>query len=107
MFLSDERLEISIQDFRETRNYGEMGCEDQRSGKPNQSWVFLRVLAQNQGFLPLNRGSREWAGIEKQVERTRKLLKQHFGLAEDPLPLERGSGYHLRCKIGLAPSFQK
>jgi len=106
LFLSDERIEISIQDCRETWNYGEMGCADRRNGTPNQCWALLKILAQNQGFLPLNRGSSEWAAIEKQVERTRKFLREHFGLTEDPLPLKKGSGYRLRCHIGLAPSYR-
>ena len=105
-FLSDERVQISIGEQRETFNYAEMGFDDQRNGTPSRSWILLRGLAQNQGMIPeTGRGAKGWAAIEKQIERTRKLLQSHFGILEDPLPFVKGVGYRLGCKIWQARSF--
>ena len=106
LFVSDERVQIWIADEHETRNYTEMGFADQRNGTPSKSWRVLLTLAQNQGMIPVSgRSAKAWAAIEKQIERTRKLLQSHFGISENPLPFYKGVGYRLRCKIGCAPSF--
>jgi hypothetical protein len=108
VFLSDERVQIWYGRQPETCNYDEMGFVDRRNGTPSQSWILLRALAQNQGQIPTTgRSARPSAAFEKRIERTRKLLQTFFGLSEDPLPLEKGVGYRLRCKIGCAPSFEK
>jgi len=107
MFLSDERVQISTLGATETRNYAEMGFGDQRNGKPSTAWRILRTLAESQGCLPLNRGAQGWAAHEKHIERTRKLLRNHFGIAADPLPLEKGTGYQARFKIACGSSFDK
>jgi hypothetical protein len=108
LFLSDERVQIWIAGKPETRNYDEMGFADQRNGTPSKSWSVLRILAQNQGMIPVTgRSGKEWAAIEKQIERTRKLLQKFFGISGDPLPLEKHVGYRLRCKVRFAPSSDK
>jgi hypothetical protein len=107
-FLSEERVQTWIANQPETCNYAEIGFADRRNGKPNKSWAVLRFLAQNAGFLPTTgRGAKGWAAREKQIERTRKVLKNYFGISDDPLPFEKGVGYRLRCKIERAPSFYK
>jgi hypothetical protein len=107
-FISDERVQVWIAGKPETCNYAEMGFTDRRNGTPGKSWIVLRTLAQHQGMIPTaGRSGKGWAGIEKQIQRTRKLLQSYFGILKDPLPFERGVGYRLRCKIGRAPSFDK
>jgi hypothetical protein len=105
-FLSDERVEIQIGSQRETRNYEEMGFGDRRNGTPTKSWILLRGLASKQGIIPVEgRKQKGWAAIEKHIERTRKLLRKLFGITDDPLPFEKGTGYCLRCRIGRARSY--
>jgi hypothetical protein len=106
VFISDERVQIWIGDEHETRNYSEMGFADRRNRKPSRCWSVLRIVAQNQGFIPSEARTRikGWPALEKQIERTRKLLKSYFGLDENPIIFEKG-GYRLRCKIECAPSF--
>jgi hypothetical protein len=106
-FLSDERVQIRIQDKTETRNYGEMGFVDRRTGKPNQSWVILRALAQVGGTLEDSAAARKkWPAVEKNVQRIRKALREHFQLAGDPIPFIQGTGYRARFKIRCAASFE-
>ena len=106
LFISEERVQIWIGGELETRNYAEMGFDDKRNGTPSKSWDVLRLLAQNEGVIrTTGRAAKQWAALEKQIERTRKLLKSHFGIPEDPLPFEKGAGYRLRCSIGSTPAF--
>jgi hypothetical protein len=104
-FISDERVRILVAGQPQTFNYDEMGFGDRRSGKSNRAWAVLRLLAQTKGVLgTTNRGSKNWAPLEQQISRTRKLLKRHFGLSEDPLPFEKAVGYQARFQIEAAPS---
>lgn len=91
----------------ETYNYAEFGCVDRRSERPNTIWALLKILARADGKIPDTNRTHEksWPAIEKQVENLRKLLRDHFNLADDPLPFRRGTGYRLRCHIGCSESF--
>jgi hypothetical protein len=105
-FLSDERVQIWTGSKSETRNYGEMGFADKRDGKPNQSWVILRTMAQLGGTLADSAAVRKkWPAVEKHIQRIRRALSDHFGLGGDPLPFVKGTGYSARFKIGRAASF--
>jgi hypothetical protein len=107
-FLSEERVQIWIANQPETCNYAEIGFADRRSGKPDKSSAVVRFLAQNGGLVPTTgRAGKDWAALEKQIERTKKVLKNYFGISDDPLPFEKGVGYQLRCKIECAPWFDK
>lgn len=108
-FLSDERIQVWVAGRPETLNYAEFGCTDQRNGLANRAWEMLKVLARNEGVIPASGriSDKQWPATEKALERLRKLLRRHFGIAEDPLPFRRGVGYQLRCKIGNAPSVDK
>jgi hypothetical protein len=103
--LSDERVQIWVDNQTETRTYAEMGFKDGRSGKPDEQWAVLLVLARNKGTMPNDgRIGKHWLAIEKRIGRTRKALKRHFGMSDDPLPLIEGTGYRARFKISRAPS---
>jgi hypothetical protein len=108
-FLSDHRVQITIGDRKETRNYEELGFRDKRGGgKPNQGWGILRALAQAGGSIPDSaRNSRDFVAMGKRIERMRKTLMDHFGISSDPVPLVPNQGYRCRFKVGCAPSFDK
>ena len=49
------------------------------------------------------RNSVEWVAIQKKIQRTRKMLRKHFGMTGDPIPYIPGIGYRARIKIRSAP----
>ena len=105
-FLSDERIQISAPDHIETLNYAEFGFEDGRNEKPNQAWITLRTFAENQGIVkqPTSKGQ-SWRHIEKHVQKIRRVFQDYFGLAGDPLPFVKGTGYRAQFKIGCSQSY--
>jgi len=105
-FLSDERVQIRNGTKFETRNYAEFGFEDRRSGKPNQAWENLRALAEKRGLIrEPPRAHQNWPRVEKRIQETRKILRNHFGISSDPIPFVEGAGYQARFKIGCGSSY--
>src|ERR1017187_6018721 len=106
-FLSDERVQIRSGTSTETFNYGEMGFEDRRNGKPNRAWLTLRVLAEAGGIVRnAATTGRDWTTVEKRMQELRKALRDHFRVSADPLPFVRGTGYQACFKIRCGPSFR-
>jgi len=106
-FISDVRVQVNFGGKLQTYSYAEMHFEDRRTGKPNQAWGILRALAKADGVISESaRNSIDFIAMGKRIERTRKTLKDHFHITSDPIPLDKGRGYHCRFKIGCAPSFQ-
>ncbi len=106
-FLSDERVEIRIGSQIETRNYAEMGFEDQRTGKPNEAWSLLKGLAELKGEISRDELSgKHLERFTKRIERTRRVLRKHFGMTDDPVPYTQGVGYRARFKIQLAVAYK-
>jgi len=107
LFLSDERVQILNGMNRETRNYAEFGFEDGRTGRPNQAWEALRVLAQQRGVLQDGTAvNQPWPKVEKRIQEIRKVFRDHFGISADPIPFVEGVGYQARFKVSCAPSFE-
>jgi hypothetical protein len=109
-FLSDERVEIRSGTNTETRNYGELGFADRRAKrgkpKPNQAWVTLRALAEQNGIIQDGaKTGATWPKVEKRIQEIRKVLRKHFSITADPIQFVEGAGYHARFKIGCNPSF--
>jgi hypothetical protein len=104
-FLSDERVEICSGGERKTCNYGELGFEDRRNGKPNRAWVMLREVASHGGSLPARSelGNKR-AMAQKRIEEIREKLRSHFGIQGDPIPFN-GQTYQASFKIRCAQSF--
>jgi hypothetical protein len=107
-FLSDERVQIRTGKLLETRNYAEFGFEDRRNGTPNRAWVTLRALAEQRGIIqqPTN-AHRDWPQVEKSIQEIRKILRNHFAIASDPIPFVEGTGYQACFKLGCGPSYRK
>ena len=107
IFLSDERVQIRNVSQTETRNYAEFGFADGRSKTPNQAWVTLRAMAQENGLIrDGSKTGRAWPKVEKRMQEIRKALRDHFDISADPLPFISGVGYQARFKIGCSPSFR-
>lgn len=104
-FLSDERVEICAgANNRQTYNYGELGFEDRRSEKPNEAWETLRNMAATNGMLPRPEPGKDKVIVQKRIQEIRKRLRQHFGIASDPIPFN-GSNYLASFKIKCKQSF--
>jgi hypothetical protein len=105
-FLSDLRVQIRSGPQTETFNYGDLGFEDRRNGKPNRAWLLLRHLAESNGMI---REAKEvqmpWPKVEKRVQEIRQFLRQYFGISSDPLPFAEGNGYRTRFQIVRARSY--
>lgn len=101
-FLSEERVQIRVDEQRETCNYGELGFADGRHQKPKLAWETLRRLAESGGTLATDP---HWSTVEKRMQEIRTLLRRYFGLRSDPLPLVPETGYQTRFKIRCAPSY--
>ncbi len=104
-FLSDERVQITIANRTETRNYAEFGFEDGRSKKPNLGWEMLRSLAEAGGTIQRPTDERDWPSIEKRMQELRRIFRNRFKLSDDPLPLVERGGYQARFKISCGPSY--
>ncbi|MEO8132038.1 MAG: hypothetical protein ABI822_33390, partial [Bryobacteraceae bacterium] len=105
-FLSDERVQIRIVGKNETQNYGELGFEDKRTGKPNEAWKLLRTLAQSNGTVSSRTtGIGPWTKVEKRVQEIRQLLRRRYEISSDPLPFIDGHGYQAQFRISCARSY--
>jgi hypothetical protein len=106
IFLSDERVQIHNGKASETRNFAEFGFVDRRSGKPNQAWITLRALAEEGGTIRDSaKTGQAWPKIEKRIQDIRKVLREQFGIAGDPLPYVQSVGYRARFKVACGPSY--
>lgn len=104
-FLSEERVEIrSGSNCRTTYNYGELGFEDRRNGKPGLAWVTLRELARRGGDMPRPLPGKGRATLQKRIEEIREKLRSHFNIEGDPIPFN-GSTYKASFKVGCRQSF--
>jgi hypothetical protein len=104
-FLSDERVEIrSGTNSRTTYNYGELGFEDRRNGKPSLAWARLRELARRSGDMPRPLAGKGRAAAQKRIEEIREKLRSHFKIEGDPIPFN-GNTYKASFKVACRQSF--
>jgi hypothetical protein len=105
-FLSDERVQIRNGTKTATYNYEELGFADRRNGKPDLAWMTLRVLAEERGIIrDAGKTGVPWRKVEKRMQEIRRVLRKHFGIDADPVPLIKDTGYRALFKIGCNPSF--
>jgi len=98
-FVGDHEVEVRIGGSSQQLSYKTIaGLEDRRTGNPSQQWVMLRAFAVLPGgLMPNARTNKLWHATQKTIERTSKALRKHFGLNDDPIPYNTGTGY--RCRI--------
>ena len=120
---------------REPQSYTELGFADKRVGRPNRAWAMLQELAQLGGRLQLESvgsgkqlltGRRKGQNremtpkgieavrtsqthdrqvVQKQMQELRRLLRDHFNTAADPVPFKKGSGYETAFRIEPEATF--
>jgi len=108
LFLSDHRIQIRVNGkSMESRNFAEFGFADGRTQNANKAWELLRVMAEERGIIRDGKAVGEhWSKVEKRIQEIRKVLREYFGLPDDPIPFVEGTGYQSRFKIGCAPSLR-
>lgn len=93
-FTSDERVQLFWNGHQETRNFIELGFEDERAKeKPVQAWHTLRELAQSQGVLRRSMG-RQATRLEKRIGEIRRRLRKFFQTKDDPFEFNRRERFY-------------
>jgi hypothetical protein len=107
LFLSDHRIQIRVNGkSMESRNFAEFGFADGRTQNVNKAWELLRVMAEERGIIRNGKAVGEhWSKVEKRIQEIRKVLREYFGLPDDPIPFVEGTGYQSPFKISCASSF--
>jgi hypothetical protein len=113
LFLSEHRVQITVDTYSETRNYEEMGFASKKNGVPVLAWAALREMAQRGGVTQIVGDRRKWTEVEKRIQELRKVLRHRFGLTDDPLPFKKKKrrdsedfGYRAKFKVGCRPSYK-
>lgn len=107
-FLDKENVLIKVNKFEHTTDYKEMGFEDKRGKglRPNEQWVFLKVLAGQGGELIIKDPEAKDA-YKKQKQFLLEALQSYFRIDYDPFfpyhssPYKTGNSY--KIKITLIP----
>ena len=107
LFLSDHRIQIRVNGkSMEALNFAEFGFADGRTQNANKAWELLRALAEERGIIRDGKAiGEDWSKVEKRIQEIRKVLREYFGLPDDPIPFVEGTGYQSMFKISCAPSF--
>lgn len=104
-FLTDEQVEIWVKKLKHTTDFREMGMIG-KGDKPNQQWIFLKVLAQYQGEITI-RDVEAKERYKKQKSLLSDSLKNYFSIEYDPFYPYHGSpeksGNSYRIKLLLLP----
>lgn len=98
--ISNESVRISVRNITKRYTAIDMGFRDHRMGDlPDKQWKALKLLAYSNG--ELSWGSRDAEpGIQKHIQRLRKILNVFFGLDENPIKgYRKKEGYVTRFKI--------
>ena len=105
-FLSDFKVQIRSGQQTEAFNYADLGFNDKRRDQPKRAWELLRFLAESNGMIRNEKQIQiPWRKVEKGVQELRHFLREHFGIASDPLPFAEGNGYRARFQIVRARSY--
>jgi len=101
--VSDDSVRVKVPGMNSKRfNYTDLGMRDSRKGDlPNQLWLMIKNLAENNGVLPTDEMTYHRRGkIEKTIQRLRSHLRSFFGI--EGMPINRYSkkhGYVTQFKI--------
>ena len=93
-FTSDFQVQITTPQGSETRNYAEMGFEDQRKqkvggSKPTQGWVVFKGLAIKDGVLETEElTGKERGRLEKAIQNIREKLRSTFSPVPEGDPIQ-------------------
>jgi len=82
-----------------TANYKEMGFEDSRKLKPNEQWIFLKLLSKSNGRVSWNDNLANTL-IKKKKQLLADNLKKYFSINTDPFyPYKKEKAYQLKLNI--------
>lgn len=103
-FTSNNYVSIQIAGHMHQTGYADMGFVDNRSQKPNYQWIFMLVLAKNNGsLLPSSPDANEKYKKQKQLLTSR--LQEYFGIEYDPFETynKRYNKNGYKIKLTLLP----
>ncbi|NCB12728.1 MAG: hypothetical protein EOM78_13980 [Erysipelotrichia bacterium] len=95
-----EERNILLSDSKNTKpsSFEGLGCDDSRTGKPDDSWNFLLQLAKGNGqTLPISKKEREKR--KKQKQKVTDILRNVFQNDTDPFEIETGGVYKAKFNI--------
>lgn len=109
VFMNEHSIRISDGAQNKNLTYVDFNLDDGRTGKPNQAWALLRMMAEQKGVIKSTESGKPlpWEKVEKSVQKIRKTLQNYFSIKADPLPFVPGTGYHARFKISCGPSYDR
>ena len=90
-FIADEVLNVSFRG--ETRRFepDQLGMKNAKNGKPTKQWSYLKLLASHSGRLPVHPAiDGETSRHQKQKQALSKVLRDSFGIADEPIPTDDG-----------------
>jgi hypothetical protein len=90
-FVSDEAINVSYSSGSPRRfEPAQLGLMDGRSGRGNQQWALLKAFAITGGELPvhLSKGTSKY---QKNKQQLSAVLREAFGIEDEPIPNSRGS----------------
>lgn len=110
-FLNDENIEIHVNRIKHTTSYIDMGMIGKgKPPKPNEQWIFLKVLAQYNGEITINdTEARDKYKMQKHL--LSKTLQQYFSIDYDPFypyhSTTEKQGHSYKIKLTLIPPPQR
>lgn len=90
-FIADEVLNVTFRG--ETRRFepDQLGMKNAKNGKPKAVWTYLKAFALSGGRLAVHRGNpTETSKHQKQKQALSKVLRDSFGIADEPIPTDDG-----------------
>ena len=110
-FTSENMIQITIGDqhVQPPQSYEDLGFADGRTKNPSFAWQALQELARlggKLGSVPKDcLWAKDWPAVEKRMEELRKILRERFKTADDPVPFETGIGYKTAFRIDPGSAF--
>ena len=112
--MDDEKVFIKVKQHRHYTDYKEMRLVGKgKNPNPSELWTFLKVLALENGEIPIDNLKRE-TKYKKQKELLSKFLQSYFGINLDPFypykpypPYKHERSYKIRMTLIPPPQSAK
>ncbi|GEM_PF-5716902 len=98
IFMDERNIILSDGKNNKPSSFEGLGCDDGRTGKPDDNWDFFLKLAQGNGqTLPIGKKEREKK--KKQKQKITDILRKIFDTETDPFEKEAGGVYKAKFSI--------
>ena len=90
-FIADEVLNVTFRGETRRIEPDQLGMKNAKNGKPTKQWSYLKLLASHSGRLPVHPAiDGETSRHQKQKQALSKVLRDSFGIADEPIPTDGG-----------------